>query len=143
MTINEQLSGWISVCGKEDFEIEKSCEENLLKRKAEKSVLSQTIKDVIEMRLPLSGVAMTEEQRLDKLRRLCQLWDVDVRVNNISSHRKVIGPFIVLVKKILFPFLKVLLKDFIEQQREFNATTILLLSEINNSISKGRDGTLE
>ena len=139
MTTNEQPNGWLLVSGKEDFEIEKSCKENLSKRKAKNNILLQTMNDVVEMQRPLCGVAMTEEQRLDKLRRLCQLWDVDVRVNNISSHRKVIGPFIVIVKKILFPFLKVLLKDFIEQQREFNATTILLLSEISDRLNNNKN----
>lgn len=69
---------------------------------------------------------------LEKIRRLCQLWDLDIKATEIKSHRPVIGPLIVAVKKLTLPVLKVLLKETVKQQREFNATAISLLTDICN-----------
>ena len=71
-------------------------------------------------------------QFLDKLRTACQLWDVDLRIQNISSHRKVIGPVIVAAKKAIAPMIKFFLKDFIRQQKDFNAAILALIIESKN-----------
>lgn len=70
--------------------------------------------------------------KLESLRRLCQLWEVDIRVSEITSHRKMIGPLIVRAKKILFPVVKFFLKDLIREQRDFNASVIQLCAQICN-----------
>jgi len=77
-----------------------------------------------------SGELSISDQKLEKLRRLCQLWDVKLRPREISSHRKLVGPVIVAVKRAIYPVLKFFLKDMLHQQREFNAATIRLLAEI-------------
>ncbi len=73
---------------------------------------------------------------LEKLRRLCQLWEVDIRVSEITSHRKYIGPVVVKVKKMLFPIIRFFMKDLIREQRDFNAASIELLAELCNQTSE-------
>jgi hypothetical protein len=91
--------------------------------------------DLIPKDLSVDAVA------LEKLRRLCQLWEVDLHVGDISSHRKWIGPVIVQMKKLLFPVIRFFMKDFIREQRDFNAATIQLLAELCNQCSeKGKKG---
>ncbi len=70
---------------------------------------------------------------LDKLRTACQLWDVDLRNQQITSHRKIIGPIIVSLKKLIAPIIKFFLKDFIRQQKDFNAAILALMIESKNS----------
>jgi len=77
-----------------------------------------------------SGELKLSDQKLEKLRRLCQLWDVKLRPREIRSHRKFVGPVIVAVKRAIYPILKFFLKDMLHQQREFNAATIRLLAEV-------------
>ncbi len=72
------------------------------------------------------------EQFLDKLRTACQLWDVDLRNQQITSHRKLIGPVIVSMKKVIAPVIKFFLKDFIRQQKDFNAAILALMIESKN-----------
>lgn len=81
---------------------------------------------------PVQGELQIPDKRLEKLRRLCQVWDIDLRVGQITSHRKLLGPFIVAFKKLLFPIMRVFLKNLIAEQREFNAAAISLLAELSN-----------
>ncbi len=80
--------------------------------------------------LELSGI------QLEKLRRLCQLAEVELVPARISSHRPVIGPVIVAAKKVLFSILKVLLKDTLRKQRDFNAAVISFLAETGSKLDK-------
>jgi len=64
------------------------------------------------------------DELLEKFRRMCQLWNIEFVPQEIKSHRKIIGPLIVAIKKLIFPILKVLLKDVISQQRKFNAAVV-------------------
>ena len=82
----------------------------------------------------LDGVLAVSDERLEKLRRLCQLWAVDLTPAKISSHRKFIGAIIVAAKRAIYPFLKVLLKDSFAQQRDFNAAAIALLTDLASSV---------
>lgn len=68
---------------------------------------------------------------LEKIRALCQFWDVGPTVGPISSHRKYVGPLIVKSKRLLFSVLKVLLKPTFEKQRNFNAQLIETLVELS------------
>lgn len=70
------------------------------------------------------------DSTLEKLRQLCQLWDVDLRPAEVKSHRPVIGPVIVAAKRLIYPVLRAFLRNSIKQQQEFNATVISLLSEV-------------
>ena len=84
--------------------------------------------DLSAVKDPLS----VSDRRLEKLRRLCQAWDIEIRPVNITSHRRIVGPLIVAAKKMIFPVLRLFLKDFIRRQKEFNAAAIALLAELSN-----------
>ena len=79
---------------------------------------------------PIKGRLQVSEQELNTLRRLCQAWNIEIRPMLIQSHRPIIGPAIVAVKKIIFPILRVLMKDFVTQQRDFNAAAIGMLGTL-------------
>ena len=78
------------------------------------------------------------DKQLEKLRHCCMLWDIDLRPAKIESHRKFIGPFIVGFKKILFPIMRVFLKDLIRQQKDFNAAAISAMTELATSKSPSK-----
>ncbi len=77
-------------------------------------------------------------ERLEKLRAMCQSWDVDFRPVSVTSHRPVIGKVIVAAKKALQPIIKALLKDTITQQRNFNASVIAAVTDLANEVEKLR-----
>lgn len=79
---------------------------------------------------PIKGHLQVSEQELCTLRRLCQAWNVEIRPIQISSHRAIIGPLIVAAKKVILPILRVLLKDLVTQQRDFNAAAISMLGTL-------------
>ncbi len=141
MSYREEVSTesvkWLTVCGHEETQLAREIGDAVKAKIAAGAISEPKMRYVEKVSLALvSGTLNASEKDLEKLRRLCQLWDVDIRVGNISSHRKFIGPIIVAIKRVLFPLVKVLLKDFLEQQREFNAVTIGLLASV---ISGKRD----
>ena len=74
----------------------------------------------------------TSAERLEMLRSLCQIYSAGIRAAKITSHRPVIGPVIVFVKKVLFRSVAALLGPSFERQREFNAGVIRLLGDLCN-----------
>jgi hypothetical protein len=79
-----------------------------------------------------SGEFVTSPDRLARLRRLCQIYGVRIRPETITSHRKIIGPVIVAVKKVLFRVVEGLLGKTIKHQRDFNAEVVALLTDLCN-----------
>lgn len=145
--MQSKSDSWLKICGAEDKAIENRIAQACADKISQGLYDENRVRYVEKLSFAYGSSAFdvksfkVADAQLEKLRRLCQLWDVDIRVGGISSHRKFIGPFIVAFKKVLFPLIKVLLKDFIEQQREFNATCIALLSELSaqsaeNKLSK-------
>lgn len=86
----------------------------------------------------LSERLLVTADRLEKLRAMCQSWDIDFRPSQISSHRPFVGPIIVAFKKAIQPILKALLKDTITQQRNFNASVITAVTDLSNEVEKLR-----
>lgn len=123
---------WITICGEEASELERSLLSRVEQRIASGKFARRDVEYVAKLSRPIfSESATLDEDALEKLRSLCKLWDVDIRPSTISSHRKFVGPVIVKCKQLLFPLLRVLMKDFISQQREFNATAITLLAKLS------------
>lgn len=94
--------------------------------------LASLNRPVISQRLEVTA------DRLEKLRAMCQAWDIDFKPVSVSSHRRFIGKFIVAAKKGLQPIIKALLKDTIAQQRNFNAAVILAVTDLTNEVDKLR-----
>jgi len=71
-------------------------------------------------------------QRLELLRALCRTFNVELKTDVQPSHRKVIGPIIVAVKRAILPFISALIGPSMLRQSEFNATDLKLLGELCN-----------
>ena len=114
-------------------------EERCAARIAANEVYESDVANIRDRKLDLIPKNLyVDPMKLEKLRRLCQLWEVDIRVGEITSHRKIIGPIIVQVKKILFPIIRFILKDLIREQRDFNAASIQLFAELCNEHTAGK-----
>ncbi len=120
---------WLQTPLNDTASLERLTAERLKSRFHSGSINLEEYNSVTEMKRTLfSGALKLGPQELENLRKLCQLWDIDIRPVEVTSHRKFIGPFIVLGKKIIYPILRVLLKDLLRQQREFNATSLSMIA---------------
>jgi hypothetical protein len=127
------LGGALS--GREDLEseIRAKLEEHLKLGK----VTEHDIKYITNLRRPvIDGKLELSEARLNAIRQLCQLWQLEVSPIKITSHRRVIGPIIVFIKKLLYPILSSLLSNTLKKQSNFNAQAIILLTEMADQIEK-------
>lgn len=82
---------------------------------------------------------MASPERMNLIRSLCQLYGRGVQAQKIQSHRRVIGPVIVRVKKVMQRLVLALLGPSFQFQREFNAHVIRLLSDLSNEARLTRD----
>lgn len=124
---------WICVPDGKNKEVQDYCEAAAAKRLETGDYSIDNVKYVEKVRLDIvDGSLNVSDERLEKLRALCQLWNVDIVNREISSHRPVIGKFIVAGKRLIFPILRAFLKDFVRQQRAFNARAVSLIAEIAN-----------
>ena len=120
---------WLTVCGKNSPDLARTLEERVAARKTQGEFADANVRYIEKLSFaPVAGRLEVSDETLERLRKLCQLWDVDLKVLGISSHRKIVGPLIVGVKKMLFPVLRIFLKEFIKQQRAFNAEVISFLA---------------
>ncbi len=126
-------NNWLIVTGSGDPELAKTLKERVEAQIAAKHYTSNDVKYISMLKLALcNGDLVVNDEVLEQLRRLCQLWNIKLKPQNITSHRKFIGPFIVAFKKVFFAILSVLLKDVIREQRTFNANVVALLATAVN-----------
>ena len=131
----ENSSCWLHVPGTDSEALAAHLSERVSERTKRKEYLPEEVEYVKRRTLsPASATLRISPERLEKLRTLCQLWDVDIRMLSITSHRKVVGPVIVALKKVLYRFLKVLLKDTLRQQRSFNSEAVSLLVDLSDGV---------
>lgn len=131
--MSSKPTSWLTINGESNTELEAKLAALVANKIATKEYEQRDLEYIDMLKRPLiDGSLITSTQRLEKLRTLCQLWDVDIKAVKITSHRPVIGPIIVAFKKALQPIIKILLKDFIRQQKDFNAATISLLADLSN-----------
>lgn len=76
----------------------------------------------------LQHTATLSDRDLEIMRALTASWDLSPRIRQHTSHRPVIGRFIVLAKRILFPIIRAALKEELAQQRAFNGAMIEYLA---------------
>jgi O-antigen chain-terminating methyltransferase len=62
-------------------------------------------------------------------RRCCVTWEAD-RETPITSHRKVVGPFLVAVKRLVRRLLRFQTEAQLSRQRDFNWNLLLVLREL-------------
>jgi len=89
----------------------------------------------LDLRAVKQRLAITKE-RLERLRRLCQVWDVKMLSKEITSHRRVIGPIIVTTKKLFRPLIHLFLKDTLHQQRTFNGEVLSLTAALTDDVTQ-------
>ena len=118
-------------------EISRAISQKIDSRKlSEDEIASVTNYPVPLINQPLSPT----DNQLKLLRDMARSWDSDIGIIDISSHRKFVGPFIVKLKRALFPFLRIALKGMLRRQREYNAATILLMADLCRENSGDRVG---
>ena len=140
MSISANQNDSLLVCGKPALELELQLAARVRGRLAAGEFTEQDMRIVADLNKRNDDLRLTlSDIKLERIRRLCQLWDIELRSpNQITSHRKFVGPFIVAAKKLVYPILRVLLKDLIRQQRDFNGSVISYLAE-SEAERKGRD----
>ena len=133
-TSAEQVDTWLTVCGATRPDIAQMLSERLEQRRMSGTFSLDFQRGVEDASFAAvkSGAFQTSPRRSEMLRKLCQIYGVEFKPHEISSHRKVIGPVIVGVKKFLFRVIKPLVGPAIEQQRNFNAAVTYLLIDLCN-----------
>lgn len=129
----------MNICylGKNDVELEKEIQTNVKKQIDEKKYTQDEVKNISELGVKiLDKNSYISDKSLGYIRFLCQSYNNELRLQNITSHRKYIGKFIVLAKKIIFRSLQFALKGFVNQQQEFNAGVIKCLISLQNDKAK-------
>jgi len=121
--------GWLTISGTEQPDLEETIAKRVAARMAAGAYAARDVAYIARLdRRPLGPEAQVDPQTLDQLRVLCRTWDVDFITGAITSHRPVIGRVIVAAKKLLLPIVRVLLKDTLRKQRDFNAQVVELLA---------------
>ena len=137
--IRETPSDWFTILGDRNQDLENELNKRVRSRISEGEYTLDNVCYIDKVDFSLvKGELNLSEKQLEKLRRLCQLWDIKLRPADISSHRPFIGPIIVTIKKLMFRLLSVLMKDVIHQQKSFNAAAIDMIGEVisESSVSK-------
>ena len=123
---------WLSIAGTDSSDLAAELERRVEEKISAGEFHRDNVRYIEKLdRSAISGELEVSDECLERLRRLCELWDVDLRIHGIKSHRKFLGPFIVAAKKLVFPVLRAFMKDFISQQRAFNGEVISYLAFIS------------
>src|SRR5438105_4858716 len=98
---------WLKVCGEENSALQDELSTAVSSRISGGEYKAADVEhiDSLPLRL-LQKSADFDDQRLERLRALCKLWDIELKPGAITSHRAVIGPIIVGVKRLFFPVLR-------------------------------------
>ena len=136
-TASNGESSWVTVCGASDADLAHSLNEKVasLRAAGKFSEADQLHIKGLSFSVTREGFAASPE-RVELLRRLCQVYSADIRPPAPTSHRKIIGPFIVFGKKMLQPVVNAVLGPALRNQREFNASVISLLTDLSNEGSR-------
>ncbi len=136
---NSNQDEWLSVCGERDENLEREiiAAVTLMQEQAGMPCGEPARVGGVSTAIATGNFSVTPE-RLELLRSLCHLYSAGIRAEKISSHRRIIGPVIVFVKKALFRVVSGLLGPSFRYQRDFNAGVIRLLGDLCNE-EKGRD----
>jgi hypothetical protein len=132
---HQAAQGWIRYCGDAAPDLENELAASVRARLAEGLFKPEDVEHI--RTLPLRIIEKSADfsnDRLERLRRLCQLWYLEIKEGQISSHRRIVGPIIVAVKRLLFPIFRAFFKETLQQQRAFNAEVIELMADL----SRGR-----
>ncbi len=124
---------WISVAGESNRDVSEALAQRVAALRAAGKFSEADERHIAQLSFSVTrdGFVATPE-RVELLRRLCQIYSADIRPPAPTSHRKIIGPFIVLGKRMLQPVINAVFGPALRQQREFNANVVSLLTDLCN-----------
>lgn len=132
--------GWLEVLGATAPELEGRVASRVEAHLAAGRYTAENIRYVSSLERPATpGALAVSAEALERLRRLCQVWEVDFKpARTITSHRPVIGPLIVAAKRLAFPVMRFFMRETLRQQREFNVAVIEAVTELARQIEVGQ-----
>lgn len=131
---------WLSVCGEPDSFLSQAMSEEISRLRSAGKFSQEDQAAIRELSFSVTRTGFsTSPERMELLRRLCQLYSADVRPLPPTSHRRLIGPFIVLAKRLFQPIIYSIFGRVLRNQSEFNAATISLLTDLCNDARRGAD----
>jgi len=130
-------SSWLKIEGYPVAGLQSSLEDIVKNKILAGKYADRDVKYIASLSRPVLNEKLSvTAERLEKIRAMCQSWDVDFRPVQITSHRRFIGRFIVAAKRAFQPIIKGILKDTIAQQRNFNAAVISAVTDLSNEVEK-------
>lgn len=139
--MSETRSGsWVLIGGREDSELEASLRARMDERIALGRLSAEEEKVVQKAEhdpFPFGGIK--DRVVLERIRSLCQTFDVQFEELPISSHRKFIGPVIVFCKKLILRSVKPITAQILRKQTDFNANAIMALSSMASYYENKKD----
>jgi len=134
---------WLDVLGATDPALEKRVADAVAARVAAGDYAAKDTRSVGELhRLGGEGRAALSPEALHHVRRLCQLWEVDLKpASKISSHRPIIGPVIVAAKRLAFPVVRFFMRETLKKQRDFNAAVLEAFAHLSSEV-EGKRGVV-
>lgn len=137
MAAGLHAGGWLAVLGEEDRELAERCGSRVSAARDRGDFTIEDQKYIDSLRLDAVADRLdVSDEILERLRRMCQCWNVELRSGEITSHRKFVGPLIVAGKRLVYPLLRALLRDTLREQRRFNAEALSLLAELASSSTR-------
>jgi hypothetical protein len=95
----------------------------------------------LKSKLMPEGFVLSTEQT-ENLRALCKLSKVELKpAREITSHRKIIGPVIVFLKKLTWPLMQIHLKDTFNELSDFCSWTVKTIAKQTIEIEELKDST--
>ena len=115
----------IKTAGVNVEEIMKEIHRRVLEKKQAGMYTDEDMQKLTELKADVSPKSNEQYSEMTlHLRKLHSNWDVAASGSTFSSHRKVLGSVIVLVKKIGFKFIRFFGSAFFTRQTEFNAANV-------------------
>jgi hypothetical protein len=118
-------------------EIMKEIQRRVLEKKQAGIYTDEEIRRITELKQDLSpkNNEQYSEMKLN-LRKLHLNWDVVASSAIITSHRKVVGPMLVLIKRVGFTLIRFFGSAFFIRQTEYNAAGVRLNSLILQELTR-------
>lgn len=123
----------------ESLLLEEKCQRALSRRqgdnysKEEMLYVSELSHQLLDPEKIESGAVSVSERDFESLRALCKLAKIDLKpASAIKSHRPLIGPSIVFLKRLTWPLIKFHLKDTFKAQEQFNTELVRAYARLFN-----------